>query len=381
MEPGTTDPASQLLPLLLEDAYQFGASYTLIELEQEYQLQFVVDIYERQATRLSAQPGYPRLYRCAWKLLAQSVAERDWATLQLIFDVQRVVNPETVSWLDCIAGTRELISPWHLKAVLFCWAYLRDDRALGQSEQHDETLLAQRRTQEEAEKWLALVAPLRCFLNMEPREAHQALDGAREDNDYHRPYLFRLSTTLPGLVTVSLLAPLSRRPIDQRLSPQEAQDLVQSADLYAALLRNRLGARHDDVRHKYNVNALVDLMRTMEQARHFDQAHFQQRLQTVMPAQQVEFSLSHSISILKRAFWNRVSSHQLLARTVEECVGLTKSYCASYEAIAVSPNQQQASCFSCHRRPLRQSQTLREPLNGQLYCSEPCYAVDFEQCY
>lgn len=376
----------RLLTLLLEDAHQFAPPYTFDELEEQYRIDFITGIYTEQCQLLATRPGYPRLYRCAWKLLASAVRERDWETLHHIFCVQRQALEHSHDWLDCTASTQEKVSLWHLKAVLYCWAYLRDARELGQGAQFDADLLARRRPAEEAAQWLSLLRPLNCFVNMHPREAHDALEMERggPEGDYHRAYLFRLSTTLPGLIAVSVLAPVSKRPIDMRLSPQEALQLVGCTDLYSALLKERLRNRQSvDVRQGYDAAALADLMRTLEQPKYYDSQVFLERMKTLIPTAQWtrEFEMEHAIALTRRAYWNRVSTIQLEAHTVEQRVGLSQSYVESYNRPSIVESFVGHSCFNCRRNDLPESEIIYEPLNGQQYCGAPCYAEDFEKCH
>jgi hypothetical protein len=363
-----SEQAPHLLTSLLADARQFASPFD----ESGDAEPFIAATYQATGNRLAQRPGYPRLYRCAWKLLQQCVAQREWDTLQRVFDVMRVAQEET-DWLD----TCDVISPWHLKAVLFCWAYLCDARELGQGAEFDAALLERRRSQEDAECMLRALHPLQCFLGQTPQEAHARLEAAL--CDFERPYLFRLSTTLPGFVTLTLLAPLSKRPLDMRVSPWEAQQLAAARDLYTRLCQRRMHGAHEQT--VYGVQAIVELLlRPLEQPRYFDAARLACRLRDVAPPDRADIPSARVCGLLKRAFWNRVHSRQLVAQTAEERVGLTTSYAASYATL--NPLQLRARlsrCATCSSGGLQEH--VREPLNGQVYCSEQCYATDFRLCY
>ena len=151
--------------------------------------------------------------------------------------------------------------------------------------------------------------------------------------------------------------------------------MVAQSDIYSLLFTQRV--RNDTA---YDFPALVELVRPLESPRKFDALALERRLRDAAPPQSVQFLPSKVVALLRRTFWNRVSSRQLLTQTVDEHVGLTQSYVASYTSL--DPLQLLArlgSCASCQSSGLKEH--VREPLNGQVYCSEPCYATDFSLCY
>lgn len=330
----------------------------------------VAATYQQALQRQQAKKGYPRLYRCAWKLLVECLATEDWDTLDRVHSVLRVTFED--AWQPEAGAVLATISAWHLQAVLYCWAYLDDAPRLGQGSETDAALLATRgqRPEEDARQLLKSVATLKCFTNMTPDEAHQRIAvEAQAPLDRARPFLLRLSTTLAGTVAATFQSPSGRLTQDVRLSVRQAMLLVDSRDLYADLLIDRLA--HGHARY-YSVEQVMALVTAVLGNELFEQ---DRATALLLAATQGGRVLAYDTVVPKarQAFWHGVVTRQVAPRTLKERLGLTQSYTAGY----VDVSAVQTKCYVCTVGEVR----LEEPLNEQVYCSQPCYDRDFAQCY
>lgn len=278
---------SELLPALLQDAAQLGHC---ARNEAD-----VLAVYEAALWRLARRAAYPRLYRCAWKLLIQCVQAGDWATLAAV---------------RALPGHQ-----LHCRAVLYCWAHLRDARIGSQSCEHDAALLATRRSGEEAAA--LLVQARACWRNMTPREAHDQLGCAALQGG--RPYLLRLSTTMPGSFTLSWCTPLRAQAQDTRLSAAQAA-LCAGDDLYGALLAQRM----TDPAAQYSVRDLVALLQALEPG--CDARDAAERLRAALPLPS-GVSRALALLVLRHVFWPRVETRLL---EPDDALGETASYVESH---------------------------------------------------
>jgi len=338
------------------------------ELEEQ---QFIVDTYESILRRMLQRRGYPRLYRCAWKLLIQCVSAGDWTTMRVIYNVFRVaLADEETGWLDQASGTAERISVWHLKAVLYCWAYLVDARELGQDSSYDAALLepGRRRAEPEARQMLKSIASVHCFLNMTPEEAHQRIDvetQAQHGIGVARPYLFRTSTTLPGAMALSFVSLGANTALDMRVTVEAAMLISGSRDLYADLVIGSMSeARY------YDVDQMVSLVQPLFGKAHYNGEKAVSLLVATLKGGRIA-AYETVVAKLRQTFWNGVRTRQAEPQSTEERLGLSKSYTGCYASLFAQ------CCFTCRSCMAN----IEEPLNMQVYCSQECYDKDFDRCY
>lgn len=338
------------------------------------ELKFIVDTYESVLRRMLQRRGYPRLYRCAWKLLIQCVQAGDWDTMRVIHNVFRVaLADEDTQWLDNASGTAERVSVWHLKAVLYCWAYLVDARELGQDSAYDAALLepGRRRADPEARQMLKSVASIHCFLNMTPEEAHQRIDV--ETQVQHgigvvRPYLFRTSTTLPGTMALTFVSLGGAFALDMRVTVEVAMLISGSRDLYADLTIGNMSGQTQQ--RYYDVDQMAVLVQNLFGKAHYNGARVTSLLVATLKGGRVT-AYQSVVDKLRQTFWNGVRTRQAEPLSTEERLGLTKSYTGGYASLFAQ------CCFTC-RSCMAQ---IEEPLNMQVYCSQECYDKDFDRCY
>lgn len=336
---------------------------------------FIVDTYESVLRRMLQRRGYPRLYRCAWKLLIQCVQAGDWDTMRVIHNVFRVaLADEDTRWLDDATGTAERVSVWHLKAVLYCWAYLVDARELGQDSVYDAALLepGRRRPEEEARQMLKSIASIHCFLNMTPEEAHQRLDV--ETQVQHgigvvRPYLFRTSTTLPGTMALTFVSLATQTALDMRITVEAAMLISGSRDLYADLVIGSMSGGGTDPRY-YDVEQMAVLVQPFFGKAHYNNARAVALIVATLKGGRIT-AYETVVAKLRQTFWNGVRSRQAEPQSTEERMGLTKSYTGGYASLFAQ------CCFTCRSCMAH----IEEPLNMQVYCSQDCYDKDFDRCY
>jgi hypothetical protein len=318
-------------------------------------IEWIARVYGDVLAYVSASAGYPRLFRLAWLLLHTSVAARDWTTLR---QINAVFSTAGIQLQDLSTTT---ISLWHLKAILFCWAYIADSRQLGV--EFDVRLMGVRRTNTQAEDLLRRATENGCFLNMSPTEAESRLLVSFDGAFLRRPYIFRLSTTLPGVMTCSFVTPQSRLIVHRRFKPGSIPDLRDSGlyDYIAYDCINEHLAGQERLDSGTLLRVLISSMESGEVTRRLAQ------LQSLLnEAMQRDVDRSDAVKILRTAFWHKLQLTQLVPEDSRELAGLSLSYIASY-----SERMRLSACFVCKREA-----TLIEPLNNALYCSEPCMWQD-----
>jgi len=369
--------APPLIISLLEDVHRLHNHYKVgpTVVKGLLHTDFIVGVYTSVGDHLGRKKGYARLYRVAWKLLVSCVTKGDYETLDTIYTIYReMFVGEDQSWVDgeeLFHNAAKNVSPWHLKAVVYCWAYLKDSVELGRGgATQDEALLTpeRRRTKEDAMPLLRALARAGCFLNMNPEEAEAKLRYQLKHDisaRHQRPYLMRPSTSVPGLVTLTLVTVLSKRMLHIRLSPEDLPGYTDSEDLYASIAMRT--AERGKREGWYTPIMLMDIMKSQEPVLTGEQRN---RWLQVLMGHTEGVQYGAIALILRRTFWEKVSTYQMAPVTREEKVGLTLSYAHSYETL------EHSQCFSCEKPP-----SIQEPLDSRIYCSSGCYEKDFVKFY
>ena len=306
-----------LLDSLCEEAGLFsrGRSAETMLLNR---LDFVIAIFRSLSDRFFQRASYPHLFGCAWRLLVLSLEEQDWATLGRINDVLKIMLPEEE---DATALERSdacaAVSLWHLKSIVYCWAYLQEDSL-------------QRRSHKEATALLQQLRTMQCFLNLTPKEARRRLSNEPMSRET-RPYLLRLSTTKPGIVTLTFQTPVQSVFNDWRISLDVAQRIVQCDQLYNVLAQIALR----------QMSIFLEQRDGLEQT-DFEEAHLLTVLSAMEPS---SFDCSHCkdasrpgivltydevVPELERIFWSNIPTYRVKASSMEERIGQTESYAESY---------------------------------------------------
>jgi hypothetical protein len=289
-------------------------------------------IYRRVGHHLRGNPGYSPLYGVAWNLLAISVEEQDWVTLENIYLIYReTFVGEDLSWMEgeeFFHNRPPNISPWHLKAMLYCWAYLRDETSLS---------LEGRRSKEEAQPLLQTLVRAGCFLNMSPAEAESKLKYQMKHDisaKYQRPYLMRASSSVPGLVTLSLVTVLSGKILHIRVTPEDIPLYVEASDLYSSLARLRAERLWRE--EWYTAVGLMEIMAGQETRMSMVEGNrWQGRLEAKMREMGHPQGVHYSAIalLLRRVFWEKLCTYHMASLSREDRVGLTQSYIAGYEGV------------------------------------------------
>jgi hypothetical protein len=356
----------QLTRSLIADAHHHGGG-------GEEGLAQVSAVYQALLEKAQRVPGYPYLYRQAWLLLLRALQGEQWHTLHDIDTVFQLVFPDNNSSDIEAALRQELISPWHLKAVLYAWSRLPD--AVDVDDTHPATL----NNRERAAELLGQVSACHAFINLAPQEAALKLVRASLDNGRGAPYLFRLSTTEPGVISLSFLGPVSGQVVHHRLRSGALLELyARTANLYATLVDEATTRDHIDA---VDGTALLIMMRKID-------PHAKSQLLSLAMRQRYgrgdDAPVVHHRDVyreLRRVFFpsgGEITTRQLVPLLSDMA---TDSYRDSYVSLSSPASYVVASCFNdaCGSTEL----THKDELSHRLYCQRPeCYQLDYVvKCY
>jgi len=339
----------------------------------------ILAAYGAMLARAVRTPGYPRLYRMAWLLLVKSVGQGAWETLERVDEIYAALAHGIEYGDDCAHP----LSLWHLKAVVYLWAYLRDEREQPAAE--DDAVLYPPdggdawRTREEAAQLLRSALDARAFFNMSPRDAENRvlLWDAHQDARFARPYLLRLSTTLPSLATLTYVTPRTRRVAHRRLQAASALDLMGDLCVLYEQLAHEASAQCLPTGEYLDARLAVQVLARLEPRQERRHAEWEELVRRAMGEDRV-MHRSALVPLLARTFWPRLSSFQLAPEARAELLGLTPSYTESYLSLlpACDDAPLPLHCAECTEPP-----TVRDELNNQIFCGAGCLAVDRERCY
>jgi hypothetical protein len=336
--------------------------------------EWIARVYETMGESLKRQAGYPRLYREAWITLSLLVANKSWATLleiDQVFDAALPDTPHTVIE-GVLRDHGHQFSAWHLKTVLYEWS------------RGGSTILNETKKREDK---LSMIAASNAFVNMTPQEAQVRLAQTHLNNLSSLPYLFRVSTTEPGMISLSYLTPVSNRALHRRYSGGGnalASLLMLSGDIEknpVDIYRLMVAEMLDDS-DQYGVDSLVLLMRKLDPslADHAVRSRLSrvQLSSSLLPSTQV-------YPLLRRLFFPHITTKLVAPQNIEERVGLTQSYTDSYVSLSTSSlhslyamtRSLDLPCHNC----LEKEAAIKEPVNNNLYCDQRCYDDDFVLCY
>lgn len=243
---------------------------------------------ERQYERCSQQPGYPNLYLKAWRLLIDRLKEEDgkFTFLQAFVNLWRQSNQ---AWDDLL-----------LQSFFFMM------------------------TPHEAEEHLRLTALTR----------------------NEKPYLFRLSASVPGLVILSYMGPIKNTIHHRRLTdPALVRKLRAENEFYKTLA----GGERE---------GLCDSATMKEMMRQIDADANLERLDKIG---KLEFQ--HAFALIKSLYFHDTDVICLFPETT--------SYFESDRTDAIN------HCFHCHSSRVM----YKESVNNARYCSASCYELDYNKCY
>ena len=399
MEP---DREGHLKDSLYRDAQQsrhYAQSYALspVSPDEDDVETSVARLYGELLGQLGRQAGYPKLYRRAWETLVQLLLNKDWVTLSYVDGIFHEALPR-VPIHDITAVLRDHaheFSVWHLKTVLYVWS--RPPSPIG-------SVIG-----DGAKNLLSLVEIAGVFINMTPQEATLRLAQSQLDNMNTLPYLFRISTTDPGAIAMSFLAPVSGRVLHKRFLTVESLEpfLSSSSNLYRLLvegfMRSMAGGGSDQNK-EIDMNTLILVMRQLDPKLSEPIVRSKlRRIDTLLSVTSSDTSLTSLASLayetLRSTFFPSAAPKMLTPKTLEERIGVTPSYTSSYVSMSstvysmlpfnigsggtiddsknASRSMPALPCFTCQC----EEAVTKEIDNNRLYCSTACYEDDYVLCY
>jgi hypothetical protein len=301
---------------LIADAQRFYPQTTSID--------DVVALYERMHEQYSKKAGYPRLYLEAWRLLITLIKEDRLCEIDTVLDSGVTIEDGAFSL-------------WHLKSYLYLWSHYNRDNA---------------------ERLLRLLRDRRLFINMTPDEAHQHLvTSLLAHKSNVKPYLFRLSTTVPGLITLSYIGPVKNTTYHRRITDPELVYRLMNQDFYETLLGSPRSEMCD-------INVMKEMMRQIDVDAPLEKL--------VKEVDNRQFEYINVFPRLKSIYFDKARPMLLVPVTNDEMMGVTSSYIDSYR---LESNVSQ--CFHCHSPHLK----YKDNINNSFYCSDQCYQLDYNKCY
>ena len=328
-------------------------------------------LYEVLIKRAGAKKEFPRLYRWAWITLATAIERNDWDLLLTINQIyQRIALP--------IENLRESgqFSEWHLKSILYCWLYLPSEGPSGK----------ERRGEDGVDGLVSLISRCHAFLNLLPKEAERKLTTTRLDNSassFQRPYLFRLSTNDPGIITMTYHTPFSDRPVHRRIqNPEEDVTLwlENKGSLYRTLfdlaVREKLAENNGHPLLLRSENLVVFMKEPMIDPFMSDtrKAFIKKKLEKQIGEKRVSLD-GKCFSLFYRLFYTDFVELLVEPATQAEQLGLSDNYLHSYSENSTNSND----CLTCYKET--SIAPIREAICGRTYCSSYCYNVSFTLSY
>jgi hypothetical protein len=285
--------------------------------------------------RYSKKAGYPALYLKAWELLASGEHQ---AAIDHVFDFFDLSN-ETLQ-------ENSKISFWHLKAVLYAWLDNTTDNAV-----------------------LTTLKERVVFINMTPQEAESRLYAAQKYDNMIKPYLFRISTTLPGVITLSYITPYSNKILHKRLKNiDHVNQLKEEKNFYHTLIKQSVDVVVGN-KLLYNIDDIKKVVNTIDPSAPLDL--LKDSLWSPEYMKHKELELNSIIRLLLNLYVKKATTLRLYPKETNEVLGITKSYITSYDfSVAIS-------CSFCYKDTV----TIKEPINNAFYCNDECYRQDYEKFY
>lgn len=314
---------------------------------KDYSLSICIQMRENR----SRKTGYPRLYLLAWDILIDSLRlGNDYSTLKIIHGIYQRLGIH-----DEVGLELGEVSLWHLKTVLYCWAYLRNN----------EDITAPRRAGVDATALLDCIASTKAFINMPPDDAALKILSSQTRKDT-KPFLFRISTTYPGSIAISFLTPVTNEISHMRVNdPIDIMAMLSDGDatIYHSLW-NRLTKGKT-----YITKGEAALYTKQLDYRMGDRA-----IQSFLSSLYGPMDKNSSYKVyeaLETKFFGGIVPQHIPAQSLGDKLGITDSYRDSY---TLSSN---ATCFQCKTF----GTVIREPLGNKVYCTNDCYLKDCGKCY
>jgi hypothetical protein len=355
---------------------------------------FIALVYKQVHGVLKNQAGYGHLYQEAWRILSQAAEHQHWNALSDIDALSGSVGEDFAHHFTTVP-----ISHWHIKTIVYAWS-----RA---NHHHGKILLDRMRM-------------FNAFINMSPREAELRLVKTSINNEAttRRYFLFRLSTTVAGVISLSYMTPMTGRVAHVRIADEKhaemfTQLLAHDNDIGAELLYRALV--HDDT-GAISATGCTIAMRKLDP---FASASLIER-RLVQHFQKQHRSRTEGgatvYDVLRELFFADVSwTIQLIPEGVRDRLGLTDSYVDTY-VNTDAPHRRGSSkpgsfgmstdvtntgspttttstttttttsihslSLLCFRGACRSSELgFMDELSNRLYCSEDCCARDSVNCY
>jgi len=379
---------------VLDEERRLQLTGSLVKDQHVDTLQQVEEAYQSALVKAQHTAGYPHLYRRAWQMLVSALRSQQWHLLNDIDRIFSLVFPgdggEEMLRENMLSSQQQhqQISMWHLKAVLYAWSRLPPAGGGGGGMNASTVHL---NTHQQAEALLSQASAANAFTNMSPQEAQIKLLQASVNDDTVQPFLFRLSTTEPGTISLSFLTPVSNKVAHQRVRNIQAfmEDQEDgSVDIYRIMIGEFLGGSGGGGGNTNGMLSSTDLLIMMRKLDpHADARLLQQKLATVH--QSVE--RHHVYATLRRLFFPHLRARQLVPQSEADRAGLTDSYRDSYVSLSslVVPlgtadgNVTVTTTLYCFNAECGSTElTHKEVLSNRLYCSDEwCPLMDYVNCY
>lgn len=352
------------MTLLINDANRVSEYYQLGLLVTEKS--HLMRVYEILIKRAASKKEFPRLYKWAWILLSKAIDENDSRTLLAINQIYERMN---LSFEDLRESGQ--FSEWHLKSIMYAWLYLPEEGPLSNK----------RRSEESVDRLILVVKQCQAFLNLLPKEAEKKLTSQRLNNhasSFQRPYLFRLSTNDPGIVTMTYRTPISDRLVHRRIQSDVEISIwfKNEKSLYRTLfdIFSQRGGRNLLL---VNVETLTRFMSDDLIDPHLNNSEIGfVRSRLFKELGEKEISLTEGgqcFSLLTQLFYSKLVELVILPKNQAEQLGLTDSYLHSYREN--STNQSPSTCLTCHKENAKIFEC------GRSYCDNYCHNVGVALSY
>lgn len=345
-----TDTVFDRLSSLKSDAKKISQVMEVVVDDGRSDKEYIVGVYTKIRDSLSLKPGYPRLYVWAWTLLITSIRVDDQETLRAVDTVYIHIGRG-----GTLGDEKVPISDWHHKAVLYCWANMKDD-GVGRRDPKDALAL------------LAFVRTPGVFPNITPTEATSILQNFSDSLgriSSLRPFLFRLSLTTPGLFVLSYTTPYTQVVEHRHLTDKQVDLLTKPGTHFYETLYNMIPKKKGKF---IGVDDLFKVMKDMDGGGIIERS----LLTKSLPKNQVAVAYKDGFAVLKKAYFPNALPNIMIPLALE-VVGITESYKESYAL----PGDGEVRCFQCSSSVL----TIREPANNRPYCCNTCYEKDWKTCF
>lgn len=363
MEVGTS-----VMKLLLLDANRIVQYYQLPFLQVESKTQ-LMRVYELLIKRAGKKKEFPRLYRWAWILMTKAIEQSNWSLLMTIHTIYERMD---ISNDDFLSNGE--FSEWHLKSILYCWLYLPSEGPL-------DSLV--RRSEEGVERLISLVKLSHAFLNLLPKEAEKKLTSVRLNSRQGggdgqlKPFLFRLSTNDPGIITMTYRTPFSDRLVHRRIH-QEEEILMWSdnkGNLYKTLFDIVIRERVSSSIGTEGFMKLLGENMIDPYLNDSTKSVMKKKLDGALEGKSI-FLDKDAFTFIEKLFYTKFTQLLVESENNSERLGLTENYLHSYRENSTNNNN---NCLSCYKEV--SIGAIRESICGRTYCGSYCYGVSFELSY